>query len=72
MSKVVDYVESEPVRAYAYSVIVAVLALLVGVGVVTAALVPLIVTLAAVVLAVGGVEKARGAVTPTQNCPGNK
>lgn len=72
MSKVVDYLESEPVRAYSYSVIVAVLGLLVGLGVVTASLVPLIVTVAAVVLAVGGVEKARAAVTPTQNCPGNK
>lgn len=54
----------EPVRMYLYTVVGAIVALLVGVGVVTAAVAPLILGVAAAALAVPVVEAARAKVTP--------
>lgn len=60
----VDYVRSEPVRVWMYGVLVAILALLVGTGVVTGALAPLIMGVITAVLAIPAVEIARSKVTP--------
>lgn len=59
-----DLVRSEPVRVYLYSVFVAIVAALVGFGVLSGAAVPLILGIVVAVLAVPAVEKARAAVTP--------
>lgn len=69
MDKVISFFKSEPVRAYIYTLVVAVLAALVALGVITAAVVPIVVTLASVVLAVGGVEKVRSLVSPVSKGP---
>lgn len=61
MSKVSDLIAREPVRVYLYGVVAAVAALLAITGVLSAGLVPVLLSLAATVLAV---EKARAAVTP--------
>lgn len=58
---------NEPVRAYLYSALVPLLALLVTLGVISSGLVVPILAVASGVLAVGGivgVEKARSVVTP--------
>lgn len=54
----------EPVRAYLYGVAAAVVALLVGVGLLTGAVAPLVLAVAHAVLAVPAVEVARSKVTP--------
>lgn len=64
MEKVYDLLRREPVRAYAYSAVVAIVALLAATGVVTASLVPLWLAVASAVLAVPAVEKARHDVVP--------
>lgn len=61
MSKLTDLVSREPVRVYLYGVAVAVIALLGVTGVLSAGLVPVILSLVGTVLAV---EKARSLVTP--------
>lgn len=61
MSKFSDLVSREPVRVYLYGVVAAVVALLAVTGVLTAGLVPVLLSLAATVLAV---EKARASVSP--------
>lgn len=59
-----DFITREPVRAYLYTVVGAVVALLVGLGVVTAEVSMLILGVAAAVLGVAGVEVARAKVMP--------
>lgn len=59
----------EPVRVYLYGVGVAVVALLVGLGVVTEDIAPLILAAVAAVLGVPAVESARRRVTPTSKLP---
>ena len=61
----VDYVRREPVRAYIYGVVAALLAALVVLGYVKADLVPVLLALATAVLAVPAVEVARSKVSPT-------
>lgn len=61
-----DVITREPVRAYLYSVVGAVVALLVGLGVVTAEVAPLILGVASAVLGVVGVEVARAKVMPVE------
>lgn len=59
--------QREPIRTYLYGVLIAVLALLVGLGVVATALAPLYLAVGAAVLAVPSVlvtEVARAKVTP--------
>ncbi len=54
----------EPVRVYLYGVVGAIVALLVGVGVVSSGVAPLILAVVTAVLAVPAVEAARAKVTP--------
>lgn len=56
---------AEPVRLYVYGLLLAVLALLVGYGILTAELVPLWVGLVTAAVMAPGVEAARGRVSPT-------
>lgn len=55
---------NEPLRVYIYGVAVAVLALLVGLGVIDAELSDAISVLVSAALLVGGVERARSKVSP--------
>jgi hypothetical protein len=64
MEALLNYLKAEPVRAYGYSVVVAVLGLLAFLGVVSAGAVPILVAVAGVVLSVGGTEAVRKSVTP--------
>lgn len=64
MNKIKKLLAEEPVRMYLYGVVAAVVALLVGVGVITAAVAPLILAVAAAALAVPAVETARAKVKP--------
>ena len=64
MSKLAELAKSEPVRLYLYSVVIPLLALLVGFGVVDANQTALILGLAGAVLAIPAVEVARSKVTP--------
>lgn len=66
MDKIVELLSREPVRVYLYGVVVAAVALLVGVGVVTSALAPLVLAVAAAVLSVPVVEATRRSVTPVK------
>lgn len=59
----------EPVRVRLYGVLTAVVALLVGRGILTGYEAPLWIALAAAVLGVAGVETARADVTPTRQAP---
>lgn len=63
---------SEPVRAYGYSVVVALVGLLVYLGVVDASLAAILVTAAAAVLSVPAVEAVRASVTPNKKLPNTK
>lgn len=60
-------VTQEPVRKYLYGVTLALVALAVGLGVVTATVAPLVLAVAAAVLAVPAVEAARSKVTPVES-----
>lgn len=55
---------TEPVRLYVYSVVAAVVALLVAFGVLDSNVVPVILAVVTAVLAVPAVEKARASVSP--------
>ena len=65
MSLLTRWKAAEPVRLYLYGVLLAVLALLVAYGVLTAELVPVWVALVTAVVMAPGIEKARASVTPT-------
>jgi uncharacterized membrane protein HdeD (DUF308 family) len=56
--------EDEPLRRYLYGVAIPVLALLVGVGVLTASVAALVAAVVGAVLLVPGVESLRAKVTP--------
>lgn len=60
---------TEPVRAYGYSLVVALVGLLVFLNVVDASLAAIIVTTAAAVLAVPATELVRSKVTPNSKLP---
>lgn len=66
MSKVANWVRSEPVRLYAYALLVPLFAVLVFHGVVSDEAVPLYLALAEAVLGVAAVEAARRKVTSPQ------
>lgn len=65
MSLLTRWKAAEPVRLYLYGVLLAVLALLVAYGVLTAELVPVWVALVTAAVLAPGIEKARASVTPT-------
>lgn len=56
--------EAEPVRLYLYGLLLALIALAVGYGLVTAELAPLWIALVTAAVLAPGVERARGSVTP--------
>lgn len=58
--------QREPVRVYLYTVSLALVALLVATGVLTAGVAPLVLALVATVLAVPAVEVARSKVVPVE------
>lgn len=60
-----NWLASEPVRVYAYTVAVALAALLVTLGVVKSDQVPVILGVLGAVLSVGGGELVRSKVSPT-------
>jgi len=64
MKSIVNLLKQYPVRAYGYSVTAAVLALLVFLGVISAPALPVILTVAAVILSVGGTEVVHANVSP--------
>lgn len=64
MSALSNKITGEPVRAYVYTVIGAILAVLIAYGVVSADVVPIILAAASAVLAVPAVEVARSKVSP--------
>ena len=69
MKSIVNLLKQYPVRAYGYSVTAAVLALLVFLGVISAPALPVILTVAAVILSVGGTEVVHASVSPVSKAP---
>lgn len=67
MSKLAHWAAHEPVRLYAYSVIAAILAVLITYGVVDASALPVILAAASALLAVPAVETARSKVSPVES-----
>lgn len=65
MNPITRWKAAEPVRLYLYGVLLAVLALLVGYGILAAELVPLWIALATALVMAPGIEKARASVSPT-------
>lgn len=66
VSALVAYLKREPVRLYLYAVALAVVALLVVLGVLSASIAPVVLALVAAVLAVPTTESLRARVTPTK------
>lgn len=64
MSKLAQWAKEEPVRLYVYTVVAAILAVLVAYGVVDETALPVILAAATAILAVPAVETARSKVTP--------
>lgn len=64
MSRFVSLLRREPVRIYLYGVSIALIAILMAVGLVSATLAPLILALVTAVLAVPTAETLRNRVTP--------
>lgn len=61
--------QREPIRAYMYTVLVALLAALVIFGVVDGSVVPAVLALGAAVLGIPAIEAARAQVTPVRPAP---
>lgn len=64
MARLAQWATGEPVRLYVYSVVGAVLAVLIVYGVIDSSAVPVILAAASAVLAVPAVELARSKVSP--------
>lgn len=64
MKKVVALLESQPVRMYLYTLLGAVVAALAVLGVVSGAVVPVVMAVVTAALSVPTVEKVHGAVSP--------
>jgi hypothetical protein len=64
VSKLAQWAAEEPVRLYVYSVVAAILAVMITYGVVDSTALPVILAAVAAVLAVPAVEKARSKVSP--------
>lgn len=64
MSRVLTALKREPVRAYVYAVVVALLTVLVATGVIDAELKDVLATAAGTLLLVDGAEAARSQVSP--------
>ena len=64
MTKLSAWLRSEPVRVYLYGVLAALVALLVGYGVLTGELAALWLAFGAALLTVPAVERTRSSVTP--------
>lgn len=69
MKSLIALVKQYPVRTYGYTVVAALLGLLVALGVLAAPLLPIVLTVAAVVLAVPATEAVHNAVSPVDPGP---
>lgn len=67
MSKLAQWAAEEPVRLYVYSVVAAILAVLVAYGIVDETVLPVILAAVSALVAVPAVETARSKVSPVDS-----